>query len=176
MTRILQDNLHDAEAVRALLEQGRAEVDERDDADTTPLMRCVARNLRESARVLLAAGADTETRDVKGWTALIMACDAHPCCVGTLIDFGADVNDNIGQYSPITGGYASALYLACRNGWTGIVGDLLDAGASVDTASLEVCRLLDHESLLSRLYAARRAQSMKNLQTTAAPASNAPQL
>ena len=81
----------------------------------------------EVGQELLGAGADVDTRDWDGWTALMLAArNGHTEIARTLIEAGADVDtqDRNGQ---------TAMMLAAWYGHTEIARALIEAGADVDT-------------------------------------------
>jgi ankyrin repeat protein len=95
---------------------------------TTPLM--LAADLGDAAmiRVLVAAGAEIDARDARGFTALFHACyngdedRGHPGAVQALLEAGADKEARIGF------GVRPLMY-AAGNGEASVVEALLRAGA-----------------------------------------------
>lgn len=82
----------DVRSVRYCLEKEKVSPNYRDEGGLTALMRAVDRNQREVVEVLVAAGADLDTKDEEGQTALHYAayCD-HVEMAGLLVMYGASL-------------------------------------------------------------------------------------
>lgn len=96
------------------------------------------RNVSE-VKSLLVQGADANTKDRDGNTALMYAVDeGYPEIVKTLIDYSADVNAKDGKYG------WTALKLAIYHGYTEIAKILIAHGA--DTSELETQLAIDGDN------------------------------
>lgn len=128
MTRTLLDAIQsgDVAATRSLAT--RNAVNARGEGGVTPLMLAAGFGQREVVAALLAAGADVNAADERGFTALFYGChngDAdrgYPDVVEALLAAGADKEAKIGY------GVRPLMY-AAGNGEAGVVEALLAAGA-----------------------------------------------
>ncbi len=119
------DDTAHAEVVELLLRHGVAP-DARDFVvDATPLMRAGQLRREQTARVLVAAGADVNARDNEGETVLMYAAEGgHTGIIGLLLEAGADVKARAptGQ---------TALGWAISRGGIDAVRVLVDAGGEL---------------------------------------------
>ena len=117
-----------AARVKEALDLG-AKPDARDGQGATALMYAASSNWREVVSLLLARGADLETRDDFGLTALGPAAQSAPETIALLIERGADVNAR-----SHTG--LSPLMLAVNSASANlkVISLLLAAGAKVNAA------------------------------------------
>ncbi|MDH5338330.1 MAG: ankyrin repeat domain-containing protein [Rubrivivax sp.] len=124
----LLDAIHagDADAVARLASAGGVNL--RGEGGTTPLMRAAGLGRRAVVDALLAAGADTNVADERGFTPLFYGCyngdedRGYPDVVQALLAAGADKEAKIGY------GVRPLMY-AAGNGEAGVVEVLLAAGA-----------------------------------------------
>jgi ankyrin repeat protein len=100
-------------------------VDSKDQYGETALMKAVVNRRREVTMFLLAKGADPNSRDDEGGTAIIDAASSSPAMVRLLLDAGADVNaqDIRGE---------TALLLAAYWGNDESVRILIESGANIE--------------------------------------------
>lgn len=105
------------------------EIEQRDISNCTALFKAVANGDHDCSLALLMMGADANTRDEHGHTALEVAVTrGDPQIVNSLIGYGACVNPDI------TGCSSLPLHAAIESGnfHLEIIRQLLDAGAEVD--------------------------------------------
>ena len=82
-------------------------------------------------KLLLASGANINTKNTAGWSALALACaGGHPDVVGPLLQGNADTKTR-------TNAGDTALTLACSQGHTAIVKLLSDRGVDVNSRGLD---------------------------------------
>lgn len=102
------------------------------DTDVTPLMRAADNADLDSVKKLLAEGADVNSKDWLGRTALLHACihgNINPPVIKTLLAAGADVNArDKGGRTPLI----AAVTVARGSDRAVIIRELLAAGASVN--------------------------------------------
>jgi ankyrin repeat protein len=104
----------------------RPQVDQPDASGCSPLGWAVRRDDVAAARALIRAGADVNTQNNLGRTALMMAAESrYASCARHLIDAGADLC--MGDHRGYT-----ALHLACNTGMREVVRMLLAKGVDPD--------------------------------------------
>ena len=127
--------LNRTEIVRALVAVEGIDLNVRDLRERSSLILAAMRGQTEIVQVLIAAGADVNTRDSYGYSALMEVArgaageGAAGRIMQALLDAGADVNARENQFGN------SALILAALRGDAEIVQALLDAGANVNAAN-----------------------------------------
>lgn len=147
----------DIPRAKQLLDEG-ADINERDDSQSTPLMWAVHSGDVEIVRFLIAEGANVRAKAFRNATALMVAMTGkHEASAVALIDAGADANGrgnsamNYLEDAAMSGMTdvvdalirngtdldtygGSALYWAVLRGHTGTAGRLLDAGVGANAA------------------------------------------
>ena len=115
------------------------------------LHRAVQAGDINSLQAALAAGVDVNTRDAKGWTALMHAANqGYTLLVPPLLEAEADLNVRAADG-------ATALFMAALRGYTEIVAALLKAGADISIpgprgrTALEVAKVQEHPELTALL-------------------------
>ena len=104
-----------------------ASVDDRDDENFTPLMSAAISNTPEAVNTLILAGANVNTSDITGLTALMYAAgnNQNPLVCNALLSAGANVNDRDDA------GYTALMYAAMNNRNPKVTDLLIRAGSSV---------------------------------------------
>lgn len=140
----------------------------------TPLMLAAGLGNAAMVGVLLAAGADVNAADARGFTALFRACyngdedRGYPDVVQALLDAGADREAKIGY------GVRPLMY-AAGNGEAGVVEVLLRAGAEVAArneggrTALMMVKDRDYVDVINLLHEAELALGGENCGTRNAP-------
>ena len=116
----------DIPKAKQLLDAG-ADINERDDSQSTPLMWAVHSGDVEIVRFLISQGADVRAKAYRNATALMVAMTGnHESSAVALIDAGADPNGR---------GNSAMNYLedAAMSGMTGVVDALIRNGTDLDT-------------------------------------------
>jgi cytohesin len=153
LTPLLQAaRLGDMPSVEALVKAG-ADVNVAQSEGETPLMAAAAAGSLEGVRLLLAKGADANAKEVAAdQTALMWAAnEGHLKVVDALLEAGANPNA-VGRVTSLpreappfasggrmwtdyTSGGLTALMFASRQGWSDVVGRLVDGGANPSVAN-----------------------------------------
>jgi ankyrin repeat protein len=109
--------------------RGIAEDDSGWSAGTTPVMKAVLLETPAAVKRLLDGGADPNTANAEGTTALMWAATRGMAFVRLLLDRGANPNARDGE------GFTSLMFAAGHSGDRDVVRLLLDAGAEVNAVS-----------------------------------------
>lgn len=82
----------DLGGLKNFLDARQAQVDDRDENGTTPLMIAASKGLTQFVREILNHGAEVNAQDLDNWTALLCAAKAgHLDVVEILFESGADI-------------------------------------------------------------------------------------